>query len=81
MIYETQYFKKNRSSHQRCSLEKGVLKKFTKFTGKHLCQTLFYNNRPEAGNFIIMETLAQVFSFYRTPPDDCFWKSLSILTQ
>ena len=27
------------SSHQRCSLKKGVLKNFTKFTGKHLCQS------------------------------------------
>ena len=27
----------NRSSHQRCSVRKGVLKNFTIFTGKHLC--------------------------------------------
>ena len=32
-----------RSSHQRCSLKKGVLRNFTKFTGKHLCQSLFFN--------------------------------------
>ena len=32
-----------RSSHQRCSLRKGVLRNFTKFTGKHLCQSLFFN--------------------------------------
>ena len=32
-----------RSSHRRCSVEKGVLKSFTKFTGKHLCQSLFFN--------------------------------------
>ena len=25
------------SSHQRCSVKKGVLKNFTNFTGKHLC--------------------------------------------
>ena len=30
-----------RSSHQRCSVKKGVLKKFTYFTGKHLCWSLF----------------------------------------
>ena len=30
----------SRSSHQRCSIRKGVLKNFTKFTGKHLCQSL-----------------------------------------
>ena len=32
-----------RTSHRRCSLRKGVLKNFTKFTGKHLCQSLFFN--------------------------------------
>ena len=34
---------KFRSSHRRCSLDKGVLKHFAKFTGKHLCQSLFLN--------------------------------------
>ena len=32
-----------RSSHQRCSMKKGVLRNFTNFTGKHLCQSLFFN--------------------------------------
>ena len=32
-----------RSSHQRCSLKKGVLKTFAKFTGKHMYQSLFFN--------------------------------------
>ena len=41
----------NRSSHQRCSLRKGVLRNFAKFTGKQLI-------------FIIKkETLAQVLSW------------------
>ena len=44
----------NRSSHQRCSVRKGVLRNFTIFTGKHLCL------RPAA--LIKKETLAQVFS-------------------
>ena len=30
-----------RSSHQRCSVKKGVLKTFANFTGKHLCWSLF----------------------------------------
>ena len=34
-----------RSSHQRCSVQKGVLRNFKKFTGKHLCQRLFLNKR------------------------------------
>ena len=32
-----------RSSHQRCSIEKSALKNFAKFTGKYLCQSLFFN--------------------------------------
>ena len=30
-----------RSSHQRCSVRKDVLKTFANFTGKHLCWSLF----------------------------------------
>ena len=33
----------NRSSHQRCSVKKGVLRNFAKFRGKYLCQSLFFN--------------------------------------
>ena len=40
-----------RSSHQGCSIKKGVLKNFAKFTGKQLRQSLFFNKvavvRPE----------------------------------
>ena len=32
-----------RSSHWRCSVRKDVLRNFTKLTGKHLCQGLFFN--------------------------------------
>ena len=48
---------KLRSSHQRCSMKKGVIRNFTKFTGKHLCQSLFFNK--VAG---LLQTLTQVFS-------------------
>ena len=40
-------FPTDRSSQQRCSMKKRVLRNFAKFTGKHLCQK---------------ETQAQVFS-------------------
>ena len=43
-----------RSSRQEVFCEKDVL---TKFTGKHLCQNLFFN---------------KVEGLFRTPPDDCF---------
>ena len=29
--------------HQRCSMKKGALRNFAKFTGKHLCQSLIFN--------------------------------------
>ena len=72
-----------RSSHHRCSVRKCVLRNFAKFTVKHLCRDLFCC-RPQACNFIRIETLAQVFSFefceiskntfsYRTPLGDCFY--------
>ena len=35
--------KNNRSSHERYSVRKGVLRNFAKFTGKQLCQSLFFN--------------------------------------
>ena len=35
--------RKFRSSHQRCSVKKDVLRNFAKITGKHLCQSLFFN--------------------------------------
>ena len=37
------FFSKNRSSHLRYSVRKGVLKNFAKFTGEHLCQSLFFD--------------------------------------
>ena len=51
-----------------CSVRKGILRNFAKFTAKHLCQSLFFNKvaglrlRLWACNFIKKETLAQVFS-------------------
>ena len=37
--YKDIYF---RSSHERCSIKKCVLRNFSKCTGKHLCQGLFF---------------------------------------
>ena len=31
------------SSHQGCSKKNGILRNFANFTGKHLCQALFFN--------------------------------------
>ena len=49
----------NRSNRRKCSVKIGVLKKFT---GKHLCESLFFNKvAGQACNFIKREALAQVF--------------------
>ena len=59
----------HRSNHQRCSINKGVLKNFAKSKGKHLW--------PQACNFVKKESLAHIFAceyiFLRTP----FWKNSS----
>ena len=47
--------------------KKGILENFAKFTGKHLCQSLFFNKvaglRPDIGDTsVLAQTLAQVFT-------------------
>ena len=37
------HFTQFRSSHGGCSVRKNALRNFAKFTGKHLCQSLFFN--------------------------------------
>ena len=74
---------RTRSTRPDVFCKVGVLRNFSKFTGKHLCQGFFFNKvaglRPKACNFIKRETLAQVLFcelweicknifFYRTPP-------------
>ena len=61
MVIEKDMF---RSRHRRCSVTKDVIRKFSKFTGKHLCQRLFLNKVASAAcNFNEKEALAQVFSY------------------
>ena len=63
-VYEGNQCLWYRSSHQRCSLKKDVLKNFPKFTGKHLCL--------KACNFIKKEIHYSCFSV-------CFVKFLWIV--
>ena len=69
----------DRSSCPEVFCKKDVLKNLTKFTGKDLCQSLFFNKIAGLSNFIKKETLEQVLSCefceiskntfsYRTPP-------------
>ena len=77
-----------RSSHKGCSVRKGVLRNFAKFTGKHLCHNLFLNKvwglRPAT---LLKERLTHLFSCefcrifkncfsYKTPLADCFCRYL-----
>ena len=71
----------NPKAHARGVLyKKTALKNFAKFTGKHLCQSLFFNKVVSLRPVTLLKkvTLAQVFSsefceifknifFYRTP--------------
>ena len=59
ICYKIVLFILYRSSHQRCSVKKAV-RNFKKITGKHLCQSLWW------------ETLVQVCSCEFC---DCFWNS------
>ena len=62
--YTTQKFiTKPQSQSMTEAATRGVLRNFAKFTGKHLCQSLFFNKVAGAAcNFIKKETLTQVFS-------------------
>ena len=69
-----------RSRRRRCSTKKGVLKIFSKFKGKHLCQSLFFNTvaglRPVT---LLKKRVWHIYfpvnfeKFWRTP----FWQNTS----
>ena len=42
LVTEIFRMKNKRSSHRRCSVRKVALDNFSKFTGKHLCQSLLF---------------------------------------
>ena len=51
---------------RRWSVNKGALRNFAKFTGKHVCQSLFFNK--VAG----LRQISKSTFFYRTPPVAAF---------
>ena len=63
-----------RSSRPEMFCKKGVLKKFAKFAGKYLCQSLFFNK--VSG----LKALAQVFSceFCGIFKNTCFYRTLLV---
>ena len=71
-----------RSGHRRNSVGKGVLRDFAKFTGKHLCQSLFFNKdqqlflKRHSDTRVLQNTFWIPFEYehlsYRTTHSDCF---------
>ena len=62
-LQSTACMKTTRGSQRRCSLRKGVFRSFTRFTGKHLSQSLFLIKLlVSACNFIKKGALAKLFS-------------------
>ena len=55
-------FQSFRSNPPGVFCKKDILKNSVKFTGKHLCQSLFFNEAIFFNNFIKKETMAQMFS-------------------
>ena len=43
------------TSTRRCSVKKGFLRNFSKFTGKHLCQSLFFNKAVDLSQVLSCE--------------------------
>ena len=79
---------KQSTSHPEVLCKKGILKNFTKFTGKHLCQSLFLNKivgQSPVCNPIKKKTMTQVFScefceiFKNTFFKENLWITASVL--
>ena len=78
-IFKKKAKNNNRSSYQRCSMKKGVLRSFTKFTEKHLCQSLFFNEVADLSSATLLKRRpwhmcfpVNFAKFLRTPLNDCF---------
>ena len=74
------FINKNRSSHRGCSVGKGVLRNFVNFTGKHRCQSFFFNKvaglKPKFLKTFFAKFLEHLF--YRARMGDCFYKNYDI---
>ena len=66
----------NRSSRPDISCKRSIIKTFAKFTGKHLCWSLFLNI--VAVNFIKQETTTQLLIFYQNFQNKYFCKTTPV---
>ena len=66
----------NPQTHRDVFYKKGILRNFAKFTGKHLCQSLFFNKvAGDSGTDVflwILRNFENTFS-YRTSPVAALW--------
>ena len=65
----------NQKQSPRCSVKKGVLRNFAKFTGKHLCQRLFFNKVADLSGWLLLENL----NINNVTDNKLFWKSVKPL--
>ena len=85
--FKSSFTPRFRSNHRRCSVKKGVLKNFLKFTGKHLPHCLFFNKfaHPRPANLFKKKLQHRCFPlnfakflrlsyFYGTPSCGCFYR-------
>ena len=70
----------HRSSRPEVFCKKGILRNFAKFTGKHLCQSLFFNKVAQVFSYEFCEISKNTF-FHRTPPVDASAVILIILNK
>ena len=80
-----------RSIHQKCSIKKGVIRNFVKFTGKHMCQSIFFNKvaalryatllKKRLWDMCFLVNIAKFLRtlFYRIRLGDCFCISNKVL--
>ena len=68
-----------KSSCQRCSVRKDVLRNSAKSTGKHLCQSLFLIKRRSGPDVLLWNFRNfEEHLFYRAPLDDCLYYTNSV---
>ena len=79
---------KHRSSRPEVFCKKGVLRNFAKFTGKHLCQSLFFNKVADLRPFfiehlwwLILKAIATLFSVGKASRNRVYFLSRLFLTK
>ena len=77
VVYNTLFVGTFRSSQQRCSIKKGFHKNFAKFTGKHLCWSLFFNKKENQTQAFSSE-YCEIFKI-SIFTEDLWWTTATVL--